>query len=89
MYGTVQAEQGGTPFRSSPTEGYLHAETGMPCSRRDRPGGDPNKATVEVTWNVGSMGAGWGHCSVNGAEVQVSDALHCHAVGRRVRCSHR
>lgn len=63
---------------SSPTEGYPHGKpdqaTGVSAVATGS-AGDPNKATVEVTWNVGSPnGKGWGQAtvSVNGAEVHVS-----------------
>ena len=77
---TVQAQnKAETPSpASSPTEGYPHGKpdqaTGVSAVATGS-AGDPNKATVEVTWNVGSPnGKGWGLAtvSVNGAEVQVS-----------------
>ena len=77
---TVQAQnKAETPSpASSPTEGYPHGKpdqaTGVSAVATGS-AGDPNKATVEVTWNVGSPnGKGWGQAtvSVNGAEVQVS-----------------
>ena len=77
---TVQAQnKAETPSpASSPTEGYPHGKpdqaTGVSAVATGS-AGDPNKATVEVTWNVGSPnGKGWGQAtvSVNGAEVHVS-----------------
>ena len=77
---TVQAQnKAETPSpASSPTEGYPHGKpdqaTGVSAVATGS-AGDPNRATVEVTWNVGSPnGKGWGQAtvSVNGAEVHVS-----------------
>ena len=80
---TVQAQnKAETPSpASSPTEGYPHGKpdqaSGVSAVATGS-AGDPNRATVEVTWNVGSPnGKGWGQAtvSVNGAEVHVpSDA---------------
>ena len=68
-----------TPSRaSSPTEGYPHGKpdqaTGVSAVATGS-AGDPNEATVEVTWGLESPnGKGWGLAtvSVNGVEVQVS-----------------
>ena len=63
---------------SSPTEGYPHGKpdqaTGVSAVATGS-AGDPNEATVEVTWGLESPnGKGWGPAtvSVNGVEVQVS-----------------
>ena len=63
---------------SSPTEGYPHTKpdqaTGVSAVAIASVG-DPNKATVEVKWNVGSPnGKDWGQAtvSVNGVDVYVS-----------------
>ena len=77
---TVQAQnKAETPSpASSPTEGYPHGKpdqaTGVSAVAIGS-AGDPNEATVEVTWTPGSPnGKGWGPAtvSVNGVDVQVS-----------------
>ena len=77
---TVQAQnKAETPSpASSPTEGYPHGKpdqaTGVSAVATGS-AGDPNEATVEVTWTPGSPnGKGWGPAtvSVNGVDVQVS-----------------
>ena len=76
----VQAQNGAEKpsLPSLATEGYPHTKpdqaTGVSAVAIASVG-DPNKATVEVTWNVGSPnGKGWGQAtvSVNGVDVYVS-----------------